>query len=165
MPSWTRLIPGSKIAGMAQMKLGWIVIGGPSVLRTAAAERLELIADTYLSAGTPVQHALPTLLAAGENVRQQITARVRRNLADLRSAADSHPSMQVLKVCGGWTAILRVPRTHTEEEWCLDLLENASVLVQPGFFYDFRSEAFLVLSLLTEPKTFDEGVRRLLQRL
>jgi len=155
----------SKIAGMPQMKLGWIVIGGPPVLRTAAAERLELIADTYLSLGTPVQHALPSLLAAGENVRQQITARVRRNLADLRNAADSHPSMQVLKVCGGWNAILRVPGTHTEEEWCLDLLENASVLVQPGFFYDFESEAFLVLSLLTEPETFNAGVRRLLQRL
>jgi alanine-synthesizing transaminase len=155
----------SKIAGMPQMKLGWIVIGGPSVLRTAAAERLELIADTYLSVGTPVQHALPSLLAAGENVRRQITARVRRNLADLRTAASGYPSMQVLKVDGGWSAILRVPRTRTEEEWCLDLLENASVLVQPGFFYDFESEAFLVLSLLTEPETFCEGVRRLLRRL
>jgi alanine-synthesizing transaminase len=155
----------SKIAGMPQMKLGWIVTGGPSVLRTAAAERLELIADTYLSVGTPVQHALPTLLAAGENVRRQITARVRRNLADLRAAASTQPEAQVLKVDGGWNAILRMPRTHTEEEWCLDLLENASVLVQPGFFYDFESEAFLVLSLLTEPETFCEGVRRLLQRL
>jgi aspartate/methionine/tyrosine aminotransferase len=155
----------SKVAGMPQMKLGWIVIGGPSALRTAAAERLELIADTYLSVGTPVQHALPSLLAAGENVRQQISARIHRNLADLREAADSQPSLQVLNVEGGWNAILRVPRTHTEEEWCLDLLENASVLVQPGFFYDFESEAFLVLSLLTAPETFNEGLRRLLRRL
>jgi aspartate/methionine/tyrosine aminotransferase len=104
----------SKVAGMPQMKLGWIVIGGPSVLRTAAAERLELIADTYLSVGTPVQHALPSLLAAGEDVHRQISARVRQNLADLQAAAASHPSMQVLKVEGGWSAILRVPRTHTE---------------------------------------------------
>jgi len=155
----------SKIAGMPQMKLGWIVIGGPSVLRAEAAERLELIADTYLSVGAQVQHALPTLLSAGENVRRQIAARTRQNLADLRAAAGSHPSVQVLKVDGGWNAILRVPRTRTEEEWCLDLLENASVLVQPGFFYDFESEAFLVLSLLTEPETFCEGVRRLLRRL
>jgi alanine-synthesizing transaminase len=98
-------------------------------------------------------------------VRRQITARTHRNLADLRTAVSSRPAVQVLKVCGGWSAILRVPRTHSEEEWCLDLLENASVLVQPGFFYDFESEAFLVLSLLTEPETFREGVRRLLQRL
>jgi aspartate/methionine/tyrosine aminotransferase len=155
----------SKVAGMPQMKLGWIVIGGPSALRTAATERLELIADTYLSVGTPVQHALPSLLAAGEDVRPQITARIYRNLADLRAAADSHPSLQVLKVEGGWNAILRVPRTHTEEEWCLDLLENAGVLVQPGYFYDFESEAFLILSLLTAPEAFSEGVRRLLRRL
>ncbi len=155
----------SKIAGMPQMKLGWIVIGGPPALRMEAAERIEIIADTYLSVGTPVQHALPSLLAAGENVRRQITARTRQNLADLRAAAGSHPSVQVLKVEGGWSAVLRVPRTRTEEEWCLDLLEKASVLVQPGFFYDFESEAFLVLSLLTERETFNEGVRRLLQQL
>ncbi len=155
----------SKIAGMPQMKLGWIVTGGPPVLRAAAAERLDLIADTYLSVGTPVQHALPSLLAAGESVRRQITTRTRQNLADLREAAGSHPSVQVLNVDGGWNAILRVPRTRTEEEWCLDLLENASVLAQPGFFYDFESEAFLVLSLLTEPQTFGEGVRRILQRV
>ncbi len=155
----------SKIAGMPQMKLGWIVIGGPPALRMEAAERIEIIADTYLSVGTPVQHALPSLLAAGENVRRQITARTRQNLVDLRAAAGSHPSVQVLKVEGGWSAVLRVPRTRTEEEWCLDLLEKASVLMQPGFFYDFESEAFLVLSLLTERETFNEGVRRLLQQL
>jgi aspartate/methionine/tyrosine aminotransferase len=155
----------SKVAGMPQMKLGWIVIGGPSVMRTAAAERLELIADTYLSVGTPVQLALPSLLAAGEDVHRQISARVRQNLADLRAAAGSQPSLQVLNLEGGWSAILRMPRTHSEEEWCLDLLENARVLVQPGFFYDFESEAFLVLSLLTAPEVFCEGLRRLLRRL
>jgi len=155
----------SKIAGLPQMKLGWIVIGGLSVLRMAAAERLELIADTYLSVGTPVQHALPSLLAAGQNVQQQVSARVRRNLADLHAVAGSQPAVQVLKVEGGWNVILRVPHTHTEEEWCLELLDDAGVLVQPGFFYDFESEAYLVLSLLTEPATFREGVRRLLRHL
>jgi alanine-synthesizing transaminase len=154
----------SKIAGMPQMKLGWIVIGGPPVLRMEAVERLELVADTYLSVGTPVQHALPRLLAAGENVQEQIAARVRQNLADLRAEAGSNSAAQVLNVEGGWYAIVRVPRTHTEEEWCLELLEHDGVFVQPGFFYDFESEAFLVLSLLTEPETFREGMRRMLRR-
>ncbi|HXA03652.1 MAG TPA: pyridoxal phosphate-dependent aminotransferase, partial [Bryobacteraceae bacterium] len=155
----------SKIAGLPQMKLGWIVIGGPPVLRTEASERLELIADTYLSVGTPVQHALPKLLAAGENVRSQISARVRENLQHLRAAIGDHSPAEILRVEGGWYATLRVPRTKTEEEWCLELLEHHDVLVQPGFFYDFESEAYLVLSLLTGAETFRDGVQRITGRL
>lgn len=155
----------SKIAGLPQMKLGWIVIGGPPAQRTQATERLELIADTYLSVGTPVQHALPKLLAAGENVRRQIAARVSENLQHLETAIGDHSPAQILKVEGGWYATLRVPRTKNEEEWCLDLLEHHDVLVQPGFFYDFESEAYLVLSLLTEAQTLRQGVERVVSRL
>ena len=151
----------SKIAGLPQMKLGWIVIGGPSARCAEGTERLELIADTYLPVGTPVQHALRRLLRAAETVRQQISARVVGNLECLQATVGDHSPAQVLKVEGGWYATLRVPRTKSEEEWCLDLLEHQDVLVQPGFFYDFESEAFLVLSLLTESETFREGVRRL----
>jgi alanine-synthesizing transaminase len=153
----------SKIAGLPQMKLGWITIGGPAVLRAQATERLELIADTYLSVGTPVQHALPKLLAAGENVREQIAHRVRENLQYLRTTIGNHSPAQILRVEGGWYATLRIPRTKSEEEWCLDLLEHQDVLVQPGFFYDFESEAYLVLSLLTEGQTFQEGVQRIVR--
>jgi len=155
----------SKIAGLPQMKLGWMVIGGPPAQRDAATERLELIADTYLPVGTPVQHALPRLLAAGEKVREQIAHRVRENLQHLQAAIGEHSPAQILRVEGGWYATLRVPRTKTEEDWCLDLLEHQGVLVQPGFFYDFESEAYLVLSLLTEVQTFREGVERIVQEL
>lgn len=154
----------SKIAGLPQMKLGWIVVGGPPGARAQALERLELIADTYLSLGTPVQHALPRLLAAGAAVRQQIAARLRGNLDFLRTTIGGASACSVLQVEGGWYATLRVPRTRSEEEWALELLEKDSVLVQPGFFYDFQSEAFLVLSLLTPVETFREGVRRLGER-
>jgi len=155
----------SKVAGLPQMKLGWIIIGGPPALRSEAIERLELVADTYLSVGTPVQHALPRLLEAGESVRQQITARVSGNLAFLRERIDDASAARVLQVEGGWYATVRVPRTKTEEQWCLDLLQQDRVLVQPGFFYDFESEAYLVLSLLTAPEAFREGIRRLIARL
>lgn len=155
----------SKVAGLPQMKLGWIVIAGPAALRAQAAERLELIADTYLSVGTPVQNALPRLLEAGAAVERQIAARVRNNLECLRRAVGPESPCQVLDVEGGWYATLRVPRTHSEEEWCLELLDREDVLVQPGFFYDFESEAFLVLSLLTPSDVFGEGTRRLLARI
>ena len=154
----------SKVAGLPQMKAGWMVLAGPSAERAAVRERLELIADTYLSVGTPVQHALPQLLALGAGIREQIAGRVRGNLAFLQSAVEG-TACCALDVEGGWYAILQVPRTRSEEDWCLELLDQDGVLVQPGFFYDFDSEAFLVVSLLPPPDTFQEGIRRLLARV
>ena len=154
----------SKVAGMPQMKVGWISLAGPAAERAAARDRLELIADTYLSVGTPVQHALPQLLTLGASVREQITARVLENLTSLESAVKG-TACSVLDVEGGWYAIVEVPRTRSEEEWCLELLDKDNVLVQPGFFYDFNSEAFLVVSLLPPPGTFQEGIHRLLGRV
>jgi alanine-synthesizing transaminase len=152
----------SKVAGLPQMKLGWIAASGPEDLRTQAFERLELIADTYLSVGAPVQWAAPSLLAARGGIQKQILERVRGNLANLRSRIGDDSPWRVLDVEGGWYAIVRAPRIHSEEEWVLTLLDRDNVLVQPGFFFDFESEAFLVLSLLTKPEVFDKGVRRIL---
>lgn len=150
----------SKLAGLPQMKAAWIVAAGPPSAR--ALERLELIADTYLSVGAPVQLALPRFLEAGAAIQAQIVQRLRANLGYLGTAVRAAPACGLLDVEGGWYAILRVPRTRTEEEWCLELLEKHNVLVQPGFFYDFETEAFLVLSLLTRPEIFREGLGRLL---
>jgi alanine-synthesizing transaminase len=152
----------SKIAALPQMKLGWIVAGGPE--HEAAMERLELIADTFLSVATPVQLALPALLASSEGVRGQIRERTRLNLGALRSMT-AGSALQVLNVEGGWYAVLQVPRTRTEEEWTLSLLRESDVLIQPGFFFDFESEAFLVVSLLTPLEVFVEGVRRILRMI
>jgi aspartate/methionine/tyrosine aminotransferase len=147
----------SKVAGLPQMKLGWIVAAGPGAMRAEALEKLEWIADTYLSVSTPVQCAAPRLLAAGEEVQRQIRERTAANLAYARSAlADS--AATILAVEGGWYITLQVPRIRSEEEWTLRLLEKYGVLAQPGFFYDFEAEAYLVVSLLTAPKTFREGI-------
>lgn len=151
----------SKIAGLPQMKLGWVVTGGPEAWRKEAMTRLELIADTYLSVGTPVQIAAARLLDVGRQVREQIRERTSRNLAALRASVSSHSPFQLLHVEGGWYAILQVPRIRSEEEWVIQLLDRENVLVQPGFFYDFEAEAYLVLSLLTPPAMFDEGVVRI----
>lgn len=150
----------SKVAALPQMKLGWIVVGGPPALRAAAMERLELIADTWLSVATPVQHALPLLLPAGAEVRNQIRDRTRRNLETL--VAQTRGSVtRVLRVEGGWYATLQAPRIRTGEEWALELLDRCHILTQPGYFYDFEREGMLVLSLLTPPDIFTESVRRL----
>jgi alanine-synthesizing transaminase len=150
----------SKVAGLPQMKLGWIVVSGPE--REAALDRLELIADTYLSVATPVQIALPRLLVASKNVRTRIAERTRDNLRLLQKSCEG-TGCCALNAEGGWYAVIQVPRTRSEEEWALDLLRDRDVLVQPGFFFDFETEAYLVVSLLTDPGVFREGIKRLLE--
>jgi aspartate/methionine/tyrosine aminotransferase len=149
----------SKQAGLPQMKAGWIVMDGPEGVLRTARERLELIADTFLSVATPVQHALPELLAHGEQVRQQISARTKENLEWLRTVA------KPLRTEAGWYALLPLEGSVEEYEVVLSLLEEDDVLVQPGFFYDFETEGWLVLSLLPPPGEFREGITRLLRRL
>ena len=146
----------SKVCGMPQMKLGWMVVSGPERDRSEALRRLELIADTYLSVGTPVQLAAPHLLALRSSFQEPLKQRLRANLQMLRAAP-----FRLLDVEGGWYATIRVPRIRTEEEWVLHLL-GRGVLAQPGFFYDFEGEAYLVLSLLTPPDVFAAGCARII---
>ncbi|MGD0500153.1 MAG: pyridoxal phosphate-dependent aminotransferase [Bryobacteraceae bacterium] len=150
----------SKVAGLPQMKLGWMVASGPAGLRVDARERLEWIADTYLSVSAPVQCAAPRLFAAGEDVQQRIRQRTAANLARARETL-AGSAANTLPVEGGWYVTVQAPRVRSEEEWALELLVRDDVLVQPGFFYDFESEAYLILSLLTPPEIFAEGVERL----
>ncbi len=154
----------SKVVGLPQMKLGWIAVSGPEALRMQALERLELIADTYLSVGTPVQWAAASLLELRGHIQAQILERVRANLAFLRSQIGPASPWRVLKAEGGWYAVLEAPRIRSEEDWALSLLGDDDVLVQPGFFFDFDREAFLVVSLLTPSDIFREGVSRILAR-
>ena len=149
----------SKIAALPQMKLGWIAASGPG--HEDALERLELIADTYLSVATPVQVALPELLALSSAVRDADSGTDATGIWRGCDRVTEGSAFQVLNVEGGWYAVLQVPRTRSEEEWALTLLAERDVLVQPGFFFDFESEAFLVVSLLTAPDVFEEGVRRI----
>ncbi|MES1258868.1 MAG: pyridoxal phosphate-dependent aminotransferase [Acidobacteriota bacterium] len=129
----------SKVVGLPQMKLAWMILKRP-------VPELEIIADTYLSVGTPVQLALPALLALRESVQRQIVDRARLNLA--------LPD-RTLRVEAGWYAILPVLE---EEETCERLLREHNVLVQPGYFYDFERSGYIVVSLLTPPAVFAEGI-------
>lgn len=155
----------SKALALPQLKLGWIAVSGPEPLRREAIARLEIVADTYLSVGTPVQVAAPHLLARAEELQEPVRERVTRNLAALRSALESPSPASLLTPEAGWSAILRVPATLSEEDLTIRLLEKEGVLVHPGFFFDFPGEAYLVASLLPRPAVFDEGVSRLLGSL
>lgn len=154
----------SKSAGLPQVKLGWVGFGGPAAKVDAALAAFEIVADTYLSVSAPVQVAAPSLIEHGALVRAQILARVRQNLAALRQLAAAYPSITVLPVEGGWSAVLQVPAVRSEDALALELLDQDDVLVHPGYFFDFPREAYVVLSLLPAAPVFEPAVMRVLRR-
>ena len=153
----------SKISALPQMKVAWIVISGPPAKVEPALARLEVIADTYLSMSAPIQWALPALLEQRKSIQQQLLDRVLGNLAELDRQLAAQKSCQRLTVEGGWYAVLRIPVTQTDEELAIDLLRRNSVLLHPGHFYDFPTDGYLVLSLITPKDDFTEGIKQLLE--
>lgn len=153
----------SKSAGLPQMKLGWIAVSGPDALVQDALAKLELICDTYLSVSTPVQVAAASLIEAGASIRAAIQARVMANLATCRDLVATRQDVTMFEPDAGWCVVLQVPATESEEHLVLRLLEDHHVLVHPGYFFDFPTEAFLVLSLLPAADVFAEGVSRVIR--
>jgi alanine-synthesizing transaminase len=154
----------SKVVGLPQLKLGWIHVGGPAVAVAEALARLELIADTYLSVSTPVALATPQLLGERERLAAPIAERTAGNLVRMAEAVRDSP-VSLLPVAGGWYAMLRLPRTRSDEDWAMTLVARDGVLVQPGYFYDVPLEACLIISLLTPPEILKEGLGRLVRRV
>ena len=153
----------SKISLLPQMKLAWMVVNGPPALAGAAVERLEIIADTYLSPGIPVQLALPKFLDLRHNLQAQVRRRIGENLNYLDAALRESKGVTRLDREGGWYVVLRAPVTGTDESLAVGLLERGSVLVHPGHFFNFSRDGFLIVSLLTQEAKFQEGVCRLLK--
>jgi aspartate/methionine/tyrosine aminotransferase len=153
----------SKISGLPQMKVAWVITSGPEEPRQQALARLEVIADTYLSVSTPVQLATPILLEQRKHVQPLLLDRTRANLLELDEQLSRQKTCTRLEVEGGWYAVLRVPVTQSDEDLAIDLLRKMSVLVHPGHFYDFSSDGYLIVSLITPMSEFREGMDRLLQ--
>jgi aspartate/methionine/tyrosine aminotransferase len=152
----------SKISGLPQMKLAWVVTSGPEDKVQAALARLEVIADTYLSVNAPIQWAAPVLLDQRKSIQPLLLDRLRTNLEELDRDLARQKACARLDVEGGWYALLRVPVTQSDEDLAIDLLRKVAVLVHPGHFYDFPTDGYLVVSLITPPEEFREGIRRLL---
>ena len=153
----------SKVSGLPQMKVAWLVVSGPEGKSKDALDRLEVIADTYLSVSTPLQLATPALLEQRKQIQPLILDRTRENLMELDERLSRQKACSRLEVEGGWYSVLRVPVTQPDEDLAVDLLRKTSVLVHPGHFYDFSSDGYLIVSLITPAGEFREGVSRLLQ--
>jgi alanine-synthesizing transaminase len=149
----------SKICGLPQMKAAWLIVSGASNWKAEAAGRVEVIADTYLSVNAPIQWALPALLQQRQAFHKQWMARVNENLAELVRQLAGQKSCSRLEVEGGWNAVIRVPATRSDEELALELLTAKGVYVHPGHFYDFATEGYLVVSLITPTAEFAAGIK------
>ena len=165
LPCTTFVLSGlSKVAALPQMKLGWVVMHGPTDAALAVLARVEHLADAFLSVATPVQLALPQLLAAGDALRPVIRARLRTNLASLRAAC-AGTVIDVLDVEGGWVALVRLPSLADDLEWAVDLATHARVLVQPGYLFDLPAPPRIALSLLVEPDRFARAFTAVVARV
>lgn len=155
----------SKISALPQMKVAWIVTSGPVTQTSGALARLEIIADTYLSMSAPLQLAAPVLLEQRRNIQPLLLDRVRANLEELDRRLAKQNNCERLAVEGGWYAVLRVPAMQSDEELAIDILRKVAVLVHPGHFYDFPSDGYLIISLITPPENFRKGIGAVLDLL
>ncbi|HXM98287.1 MAG TPA: pyridoxal phosphate-dependent aminotransferase [Candidatus Dormibacteraeota bacterium] len=153
----------SKISALPQMKAAWIVTTGPQDQVAAALDRLEIISDTFLSISAPIQHALPALLEQRRVIQPFLMARLHENIRELNRQLAAQKNCELLHSHGGWSVVLRVPSTQSDEDLAVDLLQEQGVLVHPGHFYDFSTDGHLVLSLITPPDTFREGIKKLFE--
>jgi alanine-synthesizing transaminase len=164
----------SKICGLPQMKVAWLVAVGPG--SQAALERLEVLADTYLSMNAPVQCALPVWLDSRVGIQEQIQLRVRSNLAALdRTLSEQEGNGDVgkaghgvlvnrLRIEGGWYAVLRIPAIQRDEQTVRELLD-LGVWVHPGHFFGMGAAGWLVVSLLGRTAEFSVAISLLVSYL
>src|SRR5215467_4756820 len=153
----------SKISALPQMKVAWIVTSGRGEQVAEAMARLEMIADTYLSMNAPMQWAVPVLLSQRSSMQAQLMDRVHKNLTELDRQLAGQSACQRLRVEGGWSSVVRVPVTRSDEELAIALVKEQAVVVHPGHFYDFSRDGYLVLSLITANEDFKQGVARMLE--
>jgi alanine-synthesizing transaminase len=153
----------SKICALPQIKVAWIVASGPAETVRTAIERLEVIADTYLSPNAPVQWAIPELLEMRQEIQRQLRERVLRNLHELDAQLAKSRMTSRLSLDAGWYAVLRTPASRSDEDVAIALLEQECVIIHPGHFFDFPGAGYLVASLIAPEADFREGIGRVLR--
>ncbi len=151
----------SKMLGLPQLKLAWIVLSGTASNVREARNRLEIVLDTFLSVGTPIQQALPALFRDGSSVTRQIQARIQTNQAQLQRVVAGQP-FSLMKTEGGWNAILLLPDICSDDEWAIRFLREHNVLVYPGHFFEIERNSCIVISLLPQESVFSEALSRIL---
>ncbi len=150
----------SKLLGLPQLKLSWIVVRGNPQQTDEALNRLDIIADTFLSVNTPAQAVLPKLLEQSQFIGKQIRTRIRYNF-DLLQKVFADSSASVFRIEGGWYAILQLPQFRNDDEWAIELLRQINILVHPGHFFEMKQKSCIVLSLLPHSEYFADALSQI----
>ena len=148
----------SKAVGSPQLKLGWMAFYAPRENFEEIRAALEFVEDAYLSVSAPAQALGISLLPKASAYESKVLDRLQQNWQTLREA---FPSKYCPEVLGGWYAVVRLG--DDDEELTLRLLRKKHVLVQPGFFFDFDEDGWVVMSLLQDPAIFKEAIQRIKQ--
>ena len=148
----------SKAVGSPQLKLGWMAFYAPRENFEEIRAALEFVEDAYLSVSAPAQALGASLLKHSEVYESKVLDRLQQNWQTLREA---FPSKYCPEVLGGWYAVVRLG--EDDEELTLRLLREKHVLVQPGFFFDFDEDGWVVMSLLQDPAIFKEAIERIIK--
>jgi alanine-synthesizing transaminase len=154
----------SKMVGLPQVKLGWIVVSGDPDRSAKALSRLEMMLDFYLSASTPAQHAAKRLLRQRQMIQRQMFSRIASNTGFLEKQIAETSNIRSLIREGGWYAVIEISDAVSDEDRAVQLLDQDNTLVHPGYFYDFHRDGFLVVSLLPPVEMFRAGITRLIAR-
>jgi alanine-synthesizing transaminase len=160
----------SKIAALPQMKVAWVATSGLERQRNEAIERLEIIADTYLSLSSPTQRAFPALLEQRNRMRAQLQERIRENWSYLKSTLSQTAEYELLETEGGWNAVVRVKNVHgakrtSDEQFTIEWMQTKKVIAHPGHFYDFASQDYFVVSLIVPGEQFRRGICALVSQM
>lgn len=154
----------SKLLGLPHLKLGWIRVTGPVEEVREAMERLAILNDALLSASTPVQNALPCLLADKKHHQAKIQERLETNRELWNSLGSRLPlSFQVLGGCSGWFGMVLWDGPWSEEEVCLRIAQRG-IRVLPGYLFDLPRAGFVV-SLISPPSSLLHGLSLLVDLL
>ncbi len=163
-PALTFVLSGlSKIAALPQMKAAWIATFGPDAALKQSLTRLEIIADTFLSMNAPIQYAMPHWLTHRHAIQQQISQRIAANLETLDALLAEQTMITRLEVEAGWYAILRIPALRRDEETAINLTREAGVSTHPGYYFGFRGDGWLVVSLLTQKTDLKMGLEAIIR--
>jgi alanine-synthesizing transaminase len=147
----------SKMFALPGMKIGWISISGDPEPVSTAVRTLEMMSDTFLPVSEIAQFSVPGVFANG----QEFLAGYRERIRVLREAAAASlgPSGWTAPE-GGFYCVIPCQRDVEEDDLALEILDDARVLVHPGYFYDIEGK-HIVCSFVGDPKQVHTGFRSL----
>lgn len=152
----------SKTLALPQLKLSWIYLSGKQEFVSQLKEALEIISDTYLSVNTPVQTGLEILLQTADSIQNKIKTQIKENKKIIYKNLKDDSFIDFFIPEGGWYLILKLKTNIEDETFSYQFLNDQKVYTYPGYMFDMPGDKYIVISLLPDKDSFEEGIKRLI---